>query len=700
MSTKPTTTDLEWTELDQRAVDTARILAADAVQKVGNGHPGTAMSLAPAAYTLFQKVMRHDPADPEWVGRDRFVLSAGHSSLTLYTQLYLGGFGLELDDLKAFRTWGSKTPGHPEYGHTAAVETTTGPLGQGVANGVGMAMAARYERGLFDPEAATGTSPFDHHIYVIAGDGCLQEGISAEASSLAGHQKLGNLILLWDDNHISIEGDTETAVSEDTMKRYEAYGWHVQRVEPQANGDLDPAALYAAIRAAEAETERPSFIAMRSIIAWPAPNAQNTEASHGSALGDEEIAATKRVLGFDPEQTFEVTDEVIAHTRALGDRGREARAAWEKSLAEWRTANPERAAEFDRIQANELPAGWAEKLPVFEQGKGVATRAASGQVLKALGAVVPELWGGSADLAGSNNTTIDKNSSFLPEGNPLPEADKYGRTIHFGIREHSMAAEMNGIALHGNTRIYGGTFLVFSDYMRNAVRLSALMHLPVTYVWTHDSIGLGEDGPTHQPVEHLASLRAIPGLNVVRPADANETALAWREIMQRHTKVFGKGAPHGLALTRQGVPTYAPNEGTVKGGYVLFDAEGPSGQITEPEVVLIGTGSEVHLAVEAREQLQAAGVPTRVVSMPSVEWFEEQDQAYKDSVLPPSVKARVAVEAGIGLTWHRYVGDAGRIVSLEHFGASADAKVLFREFGFTPEAIVAAARESIAAAAR
>ncbi|MFE7516918.1 transketolase [Streptomyces sp. NPDC057540] len=695
MSTKPTTTDLEWTELDQRAVDTARILAADAVQKVGNGHPGTAMSLAPAAYTLFQKVMRHDPADPEWVGRDRFVLSAGHSSLTLYTQLYLGGFGLELDDLKAFRTWGSKTPGHPEYGHTAAVETTTGPLGQGVANAVGMAMAARYERGLFDPEAATGASPFDHRIYVIAGDGCLQEGISAEASSLAGHQKLGNLILLWDDNHISIEGDTETAVSEDTMKRYEAYGWHVQRVEPQANGDLDPAALYAAVKAAEAETERPSFIAMRSIIAWPAPNAQNTEAAHGSALGDEEIAATKRVLGFDPERTFEVGDEVIAHTRALGDRGREARAAWEKQLAEWRTANPERAAEFDRIQANELPAGWAEKLPVFEAGKGVATRAASGQVLKALGAVVPELWGGSADLAGSNNTTIDKDSSFLPEGNPLPEADPYGRTIHFGIREHSMAAEMNGIALHGNTRVYGGTFLVFSDYMRNAVRLSALMHLPVTYVWTHDSIGLGEDGPTHQPVEHLASLRAIPGLNVVRPADANETAIAWREIMQRHTKVFGKGAPHGLALTRQGVPTYAPNEDTVKGGYVLFEAEGGS-----PEVVLIATGSEVHLAVEAREQLQAGGVPTRVVSMPSVEWFEEQDQAYKDSVLPPSVRARVAVEAGIGLTWHKYVGDAGRIVSLEHFGASADAKVLFREFGFTPEAIAAAARESVAAAAR
>ncbi|MFJ9975505.1 transketolase [Streptomyces cyaneofuscatus] len=700
MSNKPTTTDLQWTDLDQRAVDTARVLAADAVQKVGNGHPGTAMSLAPAAYTLFQKVMRHDPADAEWTGRDRFVLSAGHSSLTLYIQLYLAGYGLELDDLKAFRTWGSKTPGHPEYGHTTGVETTTGPLGQGVANAVGMAMAARYERGLFDPEAAPGTSPFDHTVWVIAGDGCLQEGISAEASSLAGHQKLGNLVLLWDDNHISIEGDTETAVSEDTLKRYEAYGWHVQRVEQAPNGDLDPAGLYAALQAAKAETERPSFIAARSIIAWPAPNAQNTEAAHGSALGDEEIAATKRVLGFDPEQTFEVAGEVIGHTREALDRGREARAEWDKSFAAWRTANPERAADFDRIAAGELPAGWEEKLPVFEPGKSLATRAASGKVLQALGDVVPELWGGSADLAGSNNTTIDKTSSFLPVGNPLPEADPYGRTIHFGIREHAMAAAMNGIALHGNTRIYGGTFLVFSDYMRNAVRLSALMHLPVTYVWTHDSIGLGEDGPTHQPVEHLASLRAIPGLNVVRPADANETAIAWREILRRYTKEFGVGAPHGLALTRQGVPTYEANEDAAKGGYVLFEAEGPSGQSAEPQVLLIATGSEVHVAVEAREQLQAAGVPTRVVSMPSVEWFEEQDQGYKESVLPPSVKARVAVEAGIGLTWYRYVGDAGRIVSLEHFGASADAKVLFREFGFTAENVAAAARESLEAAAR
>ncbi|MFB6778145.1 transketolase [Streptomyces sp. NPDC056352] len=700
MSTKPTTTDLQWTELDQRAVDTVRVLAADAVQKVGNGHPGTAMSLAPAAYTLFQKVMRHDPADADWTGRDRFVLSAGHTSLTLYIQLYLAGYGLELDDLKAFRTWGSKTPGHPEYGHTTGVETTTGPLGQGVANAVGMAMAARYERGLFDPEAAPGTSPFDHMVWVVAGDGCLQEGISAEASSLAGHQKLGNLVLLWDDNHISIEGDTETAVSEDTLKRYEAYGWHVQRVEQLPNGDLDPAGLYKALQAAKAETERPSFIAARSIIAWPAPHAQNTEASHGSALGEDEVAATKKVLGFDPEKTFEVSDEVIAHTREALDRGREAKGEWEKSFAAWRTANPERAAEFDRISAGELPEGWEDSLPVFEPGKGVATRAASGKVLQALGEIIPELWGGSADLAGSNNTTIDKTSSFLPAGNPLPGADPYGRTIHFGIREHAMAAAMNGIALHGNTRIYGGTFLVFSDYMRNAVRLSALMHLPVTYVWTHDSIGLGEDGPTHQPVEHLASLRAIPGLNIVRPADANETSIAWREILRRYTKVFGKGAPHGLALTRQGVPTYEANEDAAKGGYVLFEAEGPEGRNTAPQVLLIGTGSEVHLAVEAREELQAAGIPTRVVSMPSVEWFEEQDQAYKDSVLPPSVKTRVAVEAGIGLTWHRYVGDAGRIVSLEHFGASADAKVLFREFGFTGEHVAAAARESLAAAAR
>ena len=683
MSTQ-TPDSFEWTELDRRAVDTARLLAADAVQKVGNGHPGTAMSLAPAAYTIFQKVMRHDPADPEWTGRDRFVLSPGHTSLTLYTQLFLSGYELELDDLKAFRTHGSKTPGHPEYGHTAGVETTTGPLGQGVANAVGMAMAARFERGLFDPEAPEGESPFDHTVWAIVSDGDLEEGISAEASSLAGHQKLGNLVFVYDDNHISIEGDTATAFSEDVLKRYEAYGWHVQRIEPALGGDIDPYALHEALTAARAETERPSIIAMRTIIAWPAPNAQNTEASHGSALGADEIAATKRLLGFDPEKTFDVADEVLNHARQALDRGAEAHAVWNKRLAEWRTAQPERAKLFDRIVAGQLPEGWASALPVFEVGASVATRAASGKVLQALGDVLPELWGGSADLAGSNNTTIDKTSSFLPKGNPLPEADPYGRTVHFGIREHSMAAAMNGIALHGNTRIYGGTFLVFSDYMRNAVRLSALMQLPVTYVWTHDSIGLGEDGPTHQPVEHLASLRAIPGLNIVRPADANETAIAWAEILRRHAT---NPAPHGLALTRQGVPTYEANSDAAKGGYVLIDSSAGT-----PEVILIATGSEVQLAVAAREQLETEGVGTRVVSMPSVEWFEEQSAEYRESVLPTSVKARVAVEAGIGLTWYRYVGDHGRIVSLEHFGASADAKTLFAEFGFTPENVAATAR--------
>ncbi|ANJ10433.1 transketolase [Streptomyces parvulus] len=679
-----------WTELDRRAVDTARVLAADAVERAGNGHPGTAMALAPAAYTIFQKVMRHDPADPEWTGRDRFVLSPGHTSLTLYTQLYLAGYELELDDLRAFRTHGSKTPGHPEYGHTAGVETTTGPLGQGVANAVGMAMAARYERGLFDPAAPAGESPFDHTVWAIVSDGDLQEGVSAEASSLAGHQRLGNLVLLYDDNHVSIEGDTATAFSEDVLARYAAYGWHTRRVEPAEDGDVDVRALYAALTEARAETGRPSIVALRTVIAWPAPNARNTAAAHGSALGTDEVAATKRLLGFDPDRSFEVADEVLAHTRAALDRGAEAHAAWDKRIAAWRGERPERAALFDRVVAGRLPAGWEDTLPVFEPGRSLATRAASGAVLQALGPVLPELWGGSADLAGSNNTTIDKGSSFLPEGNPLPTADPYGRTVHFGIREFSMAAEMNGIALHGNTRVHGGTFLVFSDYMRNAVRMSALMQLPVTYVWTHDSVGLGEDGPTHQPVEHLAALRAVPGLNVVRPADANETAAAWAEILRRHT---AHPAPHGLVLTRQGVPTYAPAPDAARGGHVL--AEASTGT---PDVVLIATGSEVRLAVAAREALEAEGTATRVVSMPCVEWFEEQPRAYREGVLPPSVRARVAVEAGIGLTWHKYVGDAGRIVSLEHFVASADAETLFTAFGLTAGHVAAAARESLAAA--
>ncbi|WP_443089470.1 transketolase [Yinghuangia sp. ASG 101] len=680
---------LEWTDLDKRAVDTARVLAMDAVQKVGNGHPGTAMSLAPAAYLIWQKLLRHDPVDPDWAGRDRFVLSPGHTSLTLYTQLFLSGYGLDLDDLKAFRTWGSRTPGHPEHGHTAGVETTTGPLGQGIANAVGMAMAARYERGLFDPDAAPGTSPFDHTIWAIVSDGDLEEGISAEASSLAGHQKLGNLVALYDDNHISIEGDTETAFSEDVLKRYEAYGWHTLRVEPLSDGDIDVAALYAALEAGRAETERPTMIALRTTIAWPAPNAQNTAKSHGSALGADEVAATKKILGFDPAQTFEVADDVLAHARKVVDRGRAARAAWDERLAAWRTANPERAETLARVAERRLPDGWEKALPSFEGGKPMATRKASGKVLQALGPVIPELWGGSADLAESNNTTIDESSSFLPAGNPLKSADPYGRTVHFGIREHAMGSTMNGIALHGGTRVFGGTFLVFSDYMRPAVRLAALMKLPVTYVWTHDSIGLGEDGPTHQPIEHIAALRAIPGLDVVRPADANEVAVAWRTILS-HTD-----RPAGLLLTRQDVPTYERGEfgsaeGTARGGYIL--AEASSGV---PQVVLIATGSEVQLAVAARETLEAEGIKTRVVSMPSVEWFNAQDQAYREQVIPPAVKARVAVEAGIALGWREFVGDAGQIVSLEHFGASADFKTLFAEFGITAEAVVTAARESL-----
>jgi transketolase len=691
-----------WTELDQRAVDTARALAMDAVEEAGSGHPGTAMSLAPAAYLLFQRLIKNDPTDPDWTGRDRFVLSAGHSSLTLYIQLYLSGYGLTLDDLRALRTWGSLTPGHPEHGHTIGVETTTGPLGQGLGNAVGMAMAARRERGLFDPAADPGTSPFDHFVYSIASDGDIEEGISHEVSSLAGHQKLGNLVVIYDDNRISIEDDTQIAKSEDVALRYEAYGWHVQTVDwtagdGRAGGPRDehyaedPEALYRALLAAREETGRPSLISLRTIIGWPAPNLQNTGKAHGAALGADEVAATKRVLGQDPGKSFDVPAEVLEHARRVIDRGREAHAEWAKAYDAWRAAEPARAEEFDRIKDRRLPAGWTAKLPEFEAGKGLATRAASGEVLAAIGPVLPELWGGSADLAGSNNTTMKGEPSFIPEEFQTKDfpGNRYGRTLHFGIREHGMGAIMNGIALHGGTRPYGGTFLVFSDYMRPPVRLAALMKLPVTFVWTHDSIGLGEDGPTHQPVEHLWSLRAIPGLDIVRPADANETAVAWRTILERTDH------PAGLALTRQKVPTwdrteFAPAEDAAKGGYVLVDASDG-----RPEVILIATGSEVQLAVEAREVLEGEGTPTRVVSMPSVEWFEEQDEAYKQQVLPPSVRARVSVEAGIALGWRTYVGDAGESVSLEHFGASADYKTLYEQFGFTPDRVVAAARASL-----
>ena len=701
--------DLVWSAADQRAVDLIRVLAMDAVEQAGSGHPGTAMSLAPAAYLLFQRILRHDPADPQWLGRDRFVLSCGHSSLTLYLQLYLSGYGLTLDDIEHYRTWGSRTPGHPEHGLTPGVETTTGPLGQGIANAVGMAMAARRERGLLDPDAAPGASPFDHHIYAFASDGDIEEGISHEASSLAAHQDLGNLIVLYDDNSISIEDDTNIAKSEDVAARYEAYGWHVQRVSWRtAEGyHEDVATLAAVFENARNNTVQPSFIALRTIIAWPAPDAQDTGAAHGAALGAEEVAKTKRILHFDPEVNFPAEDEAVSHARKVADRGKKLHAEWEESYAAWREKNPDRAALLDRLSARRLPDGWASVLPQFPpDAKGTATRRASGTILNDLARVLPELWGGSADLAGSNNTTMKGVPSFIPAehqtrmfpGNP------YGRTLHFGIREHAMGAICNGIVLHGLTRPYAGTFLVFSDYMRPAVRLAALMGLPVTYVWTHDSIGLGEDGPTHQPVEHLWALRAIPGLDVVRPGDANETVVAWRTVLE-HTD-----RPAGLCLSRQSMPVFdrsasaeavrtgagfASAEGAARGGYVLVDAPGG-----DPAVILIGTGSEVQIAVAAREQLAADGIGARVVSMPCVEWFAAQDASYREEVLPAHVRARVSVEAGIALGWRAFVGDAGESVSLEHFGASASYQDLYRHFGLTAEKVVAAARSSLAKAGR
>ncbi len=675
----------DWSDLDRRAVDTIRVLAADAVQKVGNGHPGTAMSLAPLAYSLFQRVMRHDPSDADWPGRDRFVLSCGHSSITLYIQLFLSGYGLEMSDLKSLRTWGSKTPGHPEHGHTRGVEITTGPLGQGLASAVGMAMAARRERGLFDPDPDWGDSPFDHYIYVVASDGDIEEGVTSEASSLAGTQELGNLIVFYDDNKISIEDDTTIALSEDTAKRYEAYGWHVQVVE---SGE-DVTDILKAVEAAKAETSRPSFIQLKTVIGWPAPKKMNTYQAHGSALGAEEVAAVKEILDFNPGESFEIDDPVLAHSREVIKRGQEAHAAWQKTFDAWATREPERKELFDRLTALQLPAGWEKALPSWDPDpKGVSTRKASGAVLNALADVLPELWGGSADLAESNNTTMEGQPSFGPKSTAtrLWAAEPYGRTLHFGVREHAMGSILSGIALHGPTRPYGGTFLIFSDYMRGAVRLASVMQVPVTYVWTHDSIGLGEDGPTHQPIEHMAALRAIPGLSMVRPGDATETAGAWKAILERTS------GPCGLALTRQDIPVLegTSHEGVAKGGYIV--AEASSGL---PQVILIATGSELQMAVEAREALEADGVATRVVSMPCVEWFQEQDSAYRESVLPPIVKARVSVEAGIAMPWHQFTGDLGENVSIEHFGASADYQTLFREFGFTTENVVAAAKRSL-----
>lgn len=700
---RPTARKAGWTDHDVRAVDTVRLLAADAVQKAGNGHPGTAMSLAPVAYLLFQNVMTHDPSDPAWLGRDRFVLSCGHSSLTQYIQLYLSGYGLELKDLKALRTWGSLTPGHPEVHHTAGVEITTGPLGSGLASAVGMAMAQRRQRGLLDPDAKPGRSPFDHHVWVLASDGDLMEGVASEASSLAGHQELGNLTVVYDANQISIEDDTDISFSEDVAKRYEAYGWEVvdvdwrQSSDPAGTADYveDVDALFTALERSKRSRTKPTLVRLHTVIAWPAPSARGTGKSHGSALGDAEVAATKELLGFDPAKTFEVDKAVLARAREVKARGKAAHKAWDTAYAAWRRSEPERATLLDRLVDARLPDGFEDALPVFETDteKGMATRAASGKVLGALAATLPELWGGSADLAESNNTTMAGEPSFVPKGKQTHEwrGGPYGRTLHFGIRENAMGMILNGIALEGLTRPYGGTFLVFSDYMRPAVRLAAIQQVPVTYVWTHDSIGLGEDGPTHQPVEHLAALRAIPGLDVVRPADANETAQAWAEVLRR-------GRPAGLALSRQPLPVIDRTEhalatGVAKGAYVLVDAASGS-----PDVVIVATGSEVSLALAARLRLERSGVATRVVSMPCREWFEEQPRSYQNKVLPPSVRARVSVEAGVAMGWHDLVGDSGRCVSIEHFGASADAATLFREFGFTPEAVVKAARDSLAAA--
>ena len=674
-----------WTELDDRAVAYARALSADAVQKVGNGHPGTAMSLAPVAYSLFQRHLVHDPSDPQWLGRDRFILSCGHSSLTLYVQLFLSGYGLEMKDLQSFRTWGSLTPGHPEYGHTAGVEMTTGPLGQGVATAVGMAMAARYERGLLDPTAPANTSLFDHSIWVICSDGDLQEGVSAEASSLAGTQELGNLNIIYDDNRISIEGDTHNAFTEDVAARYRAYGWHVIEVAALSTGNIDLVSLDAAMVAAKKEISKPTLIRMHSVIAWPAPKAQGTASSHGSALGVEEIKATKIALGLNPDEDFAMPADVLAHARLVKDRGAAARATWDAKFATWKSANPDKAALLERLRVKGLPAGWDADIPVFAPDKEVATRAASGEVINAIAAKLPEFWGGSADLAGSNNTSIKGSGSFLPTSSSIPGADPYGRIIHFGIREHAMGSVLNGIALHGLTRSFGGTFAVFSDYMRPAVRLAALMNIASTYVWTHDSIGVGEDGPTHQPIEHFAALRAIPGLDVIRPGDANEVAEAWKQIITR-------GRTAGILLSRQNLPVFdrticAPAAGVAKGAYILKD-------VANPQAILIATGSEVSLAIDAQTALAAEGINVRVVSAPCLEWFAEQDQAYKSSVLSPDV-VKISIEVGIAQGWRELIGDSGVAISLEHYGASADAKRLFKEFGFSVENVAAQVKKAI-----
>lgn len=663
-----------WSELDDQAIVYARALAMDAVQKVGNGHPGTAMALAPVAYTLFQRHLRHDPSDPHWIDRDRFVLSCGHSSLTLYIQLFYSGYGLEMKDLQEFRTFNSLTPGHPEYGHTAGVEMTTGPLGAGISTAVGMAMAARFEKGLLDPDGDL----FSHRIWVLCSDGDLQEGVSAEASSLAGTQGLGNLTVIYDDNRISIEGDTHLAFTEDVSARYRAYGWNVIEVPAHHDGRVDIEKLDHALSSATDSTDRPTLIRLHSVIAWPAPNASGTAKSHGSALGSEEVAATKVALGLNPDESFAMPSDVLEHVRKVSERGKAVRKQWNEKLAQWQEKFPDKSALLDRLRSAELPENWQTALPTFSPEKEMSTRAASGKVINALASVMPELWGGSADLAESNNTTIEGGGSFLPTSSAMKGATTAGRVIHFGIREHAMGSIVNGITLHGLTRAFGGTFAVFSDYMRPAVRLAAIMDIASIFVWTHDSIGVGEDGPTHQPIEHLAALRAIPNFSLVRPADANEVAVAWGEVIRRRK-------PAGFFLSRQNLPVFdrtlmAPASGVSRGAYILRDCA------EKPRVTMIATGSEVSVALAAADLLESKGVATRVVSAPCLEWFKEQPLSYRNEVIDQG-SLRVSVEAGIAQGWRDFIGESGIAISLEHYGASASAPTLFSEFGFTGDAI-------------
>ena len=691
--------DFTWSELDERAVKMAKVLSADAVEKAGSGHPGSPISLAPIAYALYQHFIRHDPNDPDWVGRDRFILSGGHASLTQYVQLYFSGYGLTLDDLKRFRTAGTRTPGHPEYGLTPGIEMTTGPLGQGLASAVGFAYGQRYERGLLDPDAPEGQSPFDHKVWVICGEGDVEEGVSSEASSLAGDQRLGNLTVIFDANHIQIEGDTRIALGEDILKRYQAYGWYTDEfsfIQPDGSYKEDVEGLAAVLEKAEQVTDRPKFIKVDTLMAWPTPGKTNDPSAHGSALGAEAVAGLKKTLGYDPEQSFQIDEEALAHAREVAQRGLAAHKDWDEKYQAWRKANPDKADLYDRIHAGKLPEGFDKALDDleagFEPGSKVATRKASGAVINALAPIMPELWGGSADLGGSNNTNINGAVSFAPEADETvqwPKASKYGRQLHFGVREFGMGAITNGILLGSDTRPYNGTFFQFSDYERPSVRLAALMDIPNLYVWTHDSVALGEDGPTHQPIEHLTAMRAIPQMEVVRPADQYETAEAYRAFFEKDNT-----HPTAMILTRQGVPTLEETkakarEGVRKGAYVLVDTEG------QPDVLIMATGSEVQHAVAASKTLAEQGVKARVISVPSLEWFEEQDDDYKEAVLPASVKARVSVEAGLATPWYKYLGSYGKPVSIEQFGLQGSGDENMRDLGITADHVVEAAQASL-----